>query len=381
MVKGFIFFQYGKIPFVIDNYRMELFTDEKLIEDFIKEYNFKTNYILQGQYFGIGKQGQKATFMVERSMGSTCYLRCYIINNLASEDGYDTIGLQSPFLDDVFRYKYNYLDMIRSGINLAVEPKDIYKVPFVMNGNQYELSFRIGHNNHLGLLEDFDRKGELIIPLQTYEIQECYDISMVLYRFAMFMTSCTEVPFKQITLYKKGLVVGRFYCPLISEETESCNDIQFFEFDVMKYVPKILNNIALDSGNKITQSVPLGHIGNFNSLFSPQRFVEQVMAFEYLFDKLDHKKAQNKKFTLKNELECMLNEFPQLLSNSKLSSDSVSEQIKEIRRTIAHGYAYYYDFKNDSNIQYLLILLDNLIRNMSLLWIGFSKEEIAGFLV
>ena len=381
MVKGFIFFHDGKIPFVIDNYRMELFTDDKLLEDFTKEYNFKTNYILQGQYFGIGKHGQKATFLVERSMGRTCYLRCYIINMLASEDGYDTIGLQSPFLDDVFRYKYNYLDMVRSGINLAVDLKDIYKVPFVMNGNQYELSFRIGHNNNLGFLEDFDRKGELIIPLQIYEIQECYDISMVLYRLAMFMTSCTEVPFKRITLYKKGLVAGWFYCPLISEETVSCNDVQFFKFDVMKYVPKILNDIALDSGNKITQSVPLGHLGNFDSLFSPQRFVEQVMAFEYLFDKLEHKKAQNKKFTLKNELECMLNEFPQLLSNSKLSSDSVSEQIKEIRRTIAHGYAYYYDFKNDSNIQYLLILLDNLIRNMSLLWIGFSKEEIAGFLV
>ena len=61
MVKGFIFFRYGKIPFVIDNYRMELFTDEKLIEDFIKEYNFKTNYILQGQYFGIGKQEQSVS--------------------------------------------------------------------------------------------------------------------------------------------------------------------------------------------------------------------------------------------------------------------------------------------------------------------------------
>lgn len=379
MVKGFIFFHDGKIPFVIDNYRMELFTDDKLLEDFTVAYNFKTNYILQGQYFGIGNQGQKATFWVEYSTGSTCYLRCYMINMLVSEDVYDTIGFQSPFLDDVFRYKYNYLNMVRSGINLEVEPKNIYKVPFVMNGNQYELSFRIGHNNHLGLLEDLDRKGELIIPLQIYEIQECYDISMVLYRLAMFMTSCAEVPFKRITLYKKGSVAGWFYSPLISEETVSSNNIHFCKFDVMKYVPKILNNIALDSGNKITQSIPLGHLGNFDSLFSPQRFVEQVMAFEYLFDKLDHKKAQNKKFTLKNELECMLNEFPQLLSNSKLSSDSVSEQIKEIRRTIAHGYAYYYDFKNDSNIQYLLILLDNLIRNMSLLWIGFSKEEIAGF--
>lgn len=48
-----------------------------------------------------------------------------------------------------------------------------------------------------------------------------------------------------------------FYCPLISKETVSCNDINFCKFDVMKYVPKILNNIALDSRNKITQSVPL----------------------------------------------------------------------------------------------------------------------------
>ena len=144
----------------------------------------------------------------------------------------------------------------------------------------------------------------------------------------------------------------------------------------MKYIPKILNNIALDSGNKIIKSIPLGHLGNFDSMFSPQRFMEQVMAFEYLFDKLEHRRAQNSKFPLKNELEYMFNKFPQLLSNTKLSSDKISEQIKEIRRTIAHGYAYYYDFKSDSNIQYLIILMDKLIRDMSLLWIGFTKNEI-----
>ena len=77
----------------------------------------------------------------------------------------------------------------------------------------------------------------------------------------------------------------------------------------------------------------------------------------------------------------MFNAFPKLLSDSKLSSDKVSEQIKEIRRTIAHGHAYYYDFKNNSNIQYLILLLDKLIKNMSLLWIGFSKEDIAEFLI
>ena len=86
MVKGFVFFKEGKIPFVIGNYRMELFTDDHLLNDFSKEYNFKTNYILQGQYFGSGFQGQKATFLVKRSMGSTCYLRCYIINMLASQN-------------------------------------------------------------------------------------------------------------------------------------------------------------------------------------------------------------------------------------------------------------------------------------------------------
>lgn len=379
MIKGFVFFKEGKIPFVIENYRMELFTDDGLLNDFSKKYNFKTNYILQGEYFGNGSQGQKATFFVERSMGSTCYLRCYIINMLAEEDGYDTIGLQSPFLDDIFRYKYKYLDIVRAGVNLAVETKEIYKVPFSMNSGQYELTYRIGHDNRLGLLEDIDRNGELLLPLQIADIQECYDISVVLYRFAMFMMSHSDVSFNQITLYKTGLKVGWFYCPFVSHEVFSGYDGFFHELDVMKYVPKILNNIALDSGNKITQSIPLGHLENFDSMFSPQRFVEQVMAFEYLFDKLEHKKAQDPKFSLKNELKCMFDEFPQLLLSSKLSSGEVSEQIKEIRRTIAHGYAYYYDFKNDSNKQRLIILLDKLIRNMSLLWIGFTKDEIAEY--
>lgn len=75
MVKGFISFRNGKIPFVIENYRMELFTDDSLLDDFCKEYNFKENYILHGQCFDIGIRGRNATFLVENSMGSTCYLR------------------------------------------------------------------------------------------------------------------------------------------------------------------------------------------------------------------------------------------------------------------------------------------------------------------
>ena len=116
-------------------------------------------------------------------------------------------------------------------------------------------------------------------------------------------------------------------------------------------------------------------------MFTPQRFVEQVVAFEYLFDKLDHKNAQNPKYPLKNELIGMFNEFPQLLSQTKLSAEKVSDQIKEIRRTIAHGYAYYYDFKNDANTKYLMILLDKLIKCMSLRWIGFSNDDISNYLL
>lgn len=283
MVKGFIFFKAGKIPFVIENYRMELFTDDELLNDFMKEYNFKTNYILNGMCLDIGIYGQKATFLVNHTMGCTCYLSCYIINILDKDEEYDTIGFQSPFLDDVFKYKYNYLETIRSGVNLAVAPKDIYRIQFFMDDKNYELTFRMGQDNRLGLLEDYDRKGEILLPIQTNDIQECFNLSVVLNRLAMFVHSRVDTPFKQITLYNKGMRAGWFYCPLISDVPIFSRDGFFHNLEVMKYIPKILSNIALDSGNKITKSIPLGHLADNDSMFSPQRFMEQVMAFEYLF--------------------------------------------------------------------------------------------------
>ena len=48
MVKGFIDFKDKKIPFVMENYRMELFSGDSVLDDFAKEYNFKNNYILRG---------------------------------------------------------------------------------------------------------------------------------------------------------------------------------------------------------------------------------------------------------------------------------------------------------------------------------------------
>ena len=379
MVKGFVYFNDAKIPYVIDNYRMELFTDEPILGDFCKEYNFKNNYILRGRCFDNITSGRSAIFLVENSIGSTCYLWCYIINMFDRDEDYDTIGLQSPFLDDVFRYQYNYIEMVRNGINFSLEPKEIYKIPFSMQDKQYALSFFIGYDNKRGLLEDYDKKGEIKIPLHNKTIQECLDLSIVLKRLAMFMTSHSEVLFKRITLYHEGHKVGWFYCPFVSEEAVSGNDGFFCDFDVMKYIPKTLNNIAFDSGNKITKSIPLGHLGNVDSLFSPQRFVEQIVAFEYLFDKLEHNKAQDSRFSLKKELIYAFNMFPELLTGTNKSAEILSEDIKEIRRTIAHGYAYYYDFKTDSKAKYYILLLDKLIKKMSLKWIGFSEVEIGDF--
>lgn len=51
MVKGFINYSGYKIPFVIEKHQMDLFTDDSVLTDFIKEYNNKENYILHGNYF------------------------------------------------------------------------------------------------------------------------------------------------------------------------------------------------------------------------------------------------------------------------------------------------------------------------------------------
>lgn len=376
MVKGFIFFDEGKIPFVVENYRMELFSDNNLLNSFVKKHNLKTNFILKGESFRIGTQSQNVTFLVEKSTGSTCYLRGYIININSKQKEIDAIGFQSSFLDDIFRYKYNYLDLVRDGMNLAVEPKEIYKIPFSMHAKQYEMCYCIGHHQRLGLLEDFNKNGEVLIPLHTGEIQECYDLSLVLFRLAMFMTQYADVPFKQITLYKNGLQAGWFYIPFVSEVEVSGYDILYYNFDVNKYIPKILNNIAMDAGNKIVNSIPLGHLGNSNNMFTPQRFIEQVMSFEYLFYKLEPRKAKDKKYPLKEKLKYSFDWFPEILSSSNFSADEVSEKIKRIRNTIVHGNAYYYDFQEDLITNFIIIILDKLNRNLSLKWLKFSNEDI-----
>ena len=379
MIKGFINYKSGEIPYTINEFCMELFTDDSLLSDFCQEYNCKEDYILKGQCFRDGYHGVDATFFVEYSMGATCYLRCYIVYTIGVSSDFDTIGFQSLFLDDVFRYKYEYLRLVREGHNLASKPEILYEIPFSMNNKEYKLTYQIGHDNGLGLLEDFEKQGEILIKAETKSIHECYNLSTVLHRLAMFMSSYEKAPFKRITLYKDGIYSGSFFCPFISADVISRQDIRFFELDAMKYLPRILSNIALDSGNRITRSVPLGHLGDFDSQFTPQRFIQQVMAFEYLYEKIEPTKAKNtKKHPLKSQLEEMFNKYPETLFQNSTSAE-VSEVIKKTRVDITHGYAYYYDFKNDRNMMRMILMLDRLIQKMSLQLIGFSKEEIDAF--
>lgn len=377
MIKGFVNYRDGRIPFVIENYVMELFTDDPLLTDFTKEYNFQNDYVLRGQYFDIGGfQPQRISMLVDYSTGNTCYLLCYILEGIGSTGGFDSVGFQSPCLDDIFRYRYNYLDLVRAGVNLATCPQSVYVVPFELEESNYALTYRIGQNERMGLLDDINKKGEALVQLRSGTLRECFTLSNVLHRFAAFLLSRFDVSFKKIILYNSGHPSGWFYCNLVSDKAASYEDIFFCQFDVMKYVPKVLNNVALDPGGRITNSVPLGHLVDSNFPYTPQKFIEQITAFEYLYEKLCPQKAKNRKYPLKAELKEMFSAFPEILEKTKISPENISEELKEVRRNIVHGYTYYYDFKNNSRLQYMLMRLSELIKAMSLQLMGFTYDEI-----
>ncbi|WP_407631930.1 hypothetical protein [Leuconostoc falkenbergense] len=379
MFKGVINYQNGKIPFVIDDYRMSLFSEEELVSLFARENNFKKNYILTGQCFISGNISRPITLLVESSMGSTCYLTCFILNRVDSDKKINSINFESKILDSIFQYKYHYLDLSRVGINLGVEKKEIYSIPFNIKNKNYELKYLIGKNSRMGLLEHFKMCGVTSINLQNEQIKEYYKIIILMTRFCKFITSNSDVSFERVTLSEDNFPVADIYCKYVSDKASDEFDIMFREFEIMKYVPKILNNLALELDSKITKSIPLGHIEDYGNLYTPYRFIEQITAFEYLFEKLEPKKAKSKEFPLKTELKLMFDMFTDILNDAHMNSDEIATKIKKIRVNIIHGYAYYYDFDSDINIHFIIIKLSDLIQRMSLKHIGFREAEISEF--
>lgn len=379
MFKGVISYQNGKIPFVIDNYQMNLFSEEELVSKFTKEYNFQNNYILTGECFDLGNTPRQITLLVEKSIGNTCYLTCFIINRIGFDKKIDSINFESKILDSIFQYKYHYLDLSKGGTNLGVAKTEIYSIPFNIKDSNYELKYLIGKNSQMGLLESFKMRGNTSISLQDEQIEDYYKIIILLNRFCKFITSTNDITFERITLSENDFSVADIYCKYVSDNTIDKFDIMFYEFPIMKYIPKILNNLALELDSKITKSIPLGHLKDYGDFYTPYRFIEQITAFEYLFEKLEPKKAKSKKYPLKAELEIMFNSFPEILDSARMNSDEIANKIKEVRVNIIHGYAYYYDFNNDVNIILCIIKLADLIQRMSLRFIGFDDLEISEF--
>lgn len=378
MFKGLINYKDGKIPFVVDNYRLELFSENDLQYQFSMEFNLTTNYVLRGQCFDFGNTPKDAIFLVENSFGNICNLKCFIVYNFGIEKPVDSICIESGILDSIFRYKYHYLDLTRAGVNLGIERQNVYSIPFKIRDAKYQISYLVGRDHKMGLLDKFDMRGKTTIKLKNANIGECYNICLLMNRFAKFITSMGDATFERITILgSNGLVYANLYCTFVSNNTVVDLDVLFGKFQVQDYAPKILDNLALELECKITHSIPLGHLKKFGNEYSPQRFLELITAFEYLFEKLKPTLKEPIPSTLKEELQLMFEEFPDILAGR--NTGDIAKEIKKLRVNILHGYEYYYDFNGLSTHQFYTIKLSDLILRMSLRHIGFDNLQISRF--
>lgn len=379
MHKGFIDYRNTKIPFVIDDFKLELFSQDDILDTFMQEYRTSKNFLLTGECILFGKSARKIILLVEDFSAYLFNLSCYIIHRFERAEAYDEICFRSQVLDSIFQYKYHYLDLCRAGSNLNSSENIVYAVPFDINTDKHTLTYKIGSTHILGMLEKFDNVGKTSITLSQSDIYECRQLVLLMERLSSFLTSCPRITFNHISLFNKGFPEATFYCKQVCDDAFLDFDIIFYQFSVDTYIPRILQHLAAENDTKITKSIPLGHLGEYNSPFTPQRFIEQVIAFEYLFEKLENKKAKDKKVHLKDELKFMIDEFPQIVDGTHHTSDSLADSIKELRRTITHGYEYFYTFAHDDEKKLLVIKLAKLIRCMSLRLMGFSNDEIKNY--
>lgn len=375
--KGFILYRETQIPFVIEEYKMELFTNAPILSDFSKEYNHKTNYVLTGQCYFYPGMPSGITVLVNYSMGTTCYLTSFLFCKFGNVGEYDKIGFQSCLIDSVFQYTHNFIHGARNGTNYSSGPVDVYSFTVPVDGKELEFKYIIGPNNKIGIAEDYGKKGELLVSPCSGDIFDCTRLMRLLDRFLQFISGFSGTRFKYIILYKGNMPSAYFYCHQVDSNERSNFDGLFYGFDVMKYCPKILANIALDLDEVITRSIPVGHLLDKSLPYSPHRLIEQVFSFEYLFEKIDQKEA--KTMSLKDKLKKMFDQYPQILLQTRITSEKAAEDIKTMRVNITHGYKYYYNFNTDHKIQLLMIMLDKLIERISLQYMGFETDDILHF--
>ena len=78
-------------------------------------------------------ESQEAVFLVEYSMGSTCYLRCYTVYMFDTGNSYDSIGFQSLFLDDIFGFlTVLFPDIINQGLDIGIHSHGINVILLIL---------------------------------------------------------------------------------------------------------------------------------------------------------------------------------------------------------------------------------------------------------
>lgn len=379
MIYGFIVFNNNDIPFVMDDYKLELFGNDDHITDFCKSHNHQQNYILYGKRYNDGIIPYYFEAVVAYSIGTTCYLSCYSIGSIGEKKNVNQIRYKSDELDCILKNQYNYLDFVRNDVNLSKEQKEVYHFTFALKNHDYEAVYRIGRDSNLGLLSSSRDSGELVITPCPDDLIGCLELSKLIQRMMIFIAGTSKVFFSSIEAYDSVVPAFAFYYEAVSDRGCYDSAVRYYQFDVDKFLPPILQNLALDPGDTITKSIPLGHIFGEMIPCTPHRFIEQVFSFEYLFEKLEPSIAKKQELHLKGELEMMFERFPSILANGTMSNDTVSERIKNLRRELTHGKKYHYDFGMNRDIQLLTIYLDKLILKMSLLLIGFSDDEMVDY--
>lgn len=381
MHNGFIFFNNIKIPFAIDsdNIHMQVFSDnESDIKSFLNSYAHKQDFVLKGNVFNAFSFKRDIFCFVSSFKGKLAILNSFATLDCLEGKNVDKICFQSSLLDDIFQYKYRFLELARGNVNISNHPVVTEHFDFSFNNEKKTAEFLVGQDSKFGFMNTFKHSGVLEVGFSFSEIDSLFSLVTLVKRYVIFLTSFLNISFSDIFLTKKGLRIGTVFLPLSKNENEKL-DVLFFGFKNYSFSTKIIENLAIDLGSEIKQSIPLFHMKTEDNFFDPSRFLRQVMSFEYLYKRIEANNHKNKRETLSNKLCCMMRKFPDHFSNCNGKLFCLAKNIADFRNSIFHGGQLFYNREPNDNFGHFFFIMDSLIEKMSLLYLGLNEIDIDNF--